>query len=81
VVHLLEQLSGGEHTVSPYKAEGRSNAAIAAQMYVALKTVEGWGYAASVFTKLGLPPPAGDNRRVLPVLTWLRTGPIRHADV
>ena len=80
-LRLLEQLSGGEHTVSPHKAEGRSNPAIAAQMYVALKTVEGWGYAASVFTKLGLPPPADDNRRVLPVLTWLRTRPIRHADV
>ena len=53
-------------------AEGRSNAGIAARMHVALKTVE--TYAASVFTKLGLPPSGDeDNRRVLAVLTWLRT--------
>jgi DNA-binding NarL/FixJ family response regulator len=70
-LRLLEQLSEREHTVLRYMAEGRSNAGIAAQMHVALKTVE--GYAASVFTKLGLPPSADDNRRVLAVLTWLRT--------
>ena len=70
-LRLLEQLSEREHTVLQYLAEGRSNAGIAAQMHVALKTVE--GYAASVFMKLGLPPSADDNRRVLAVLTWLRT--------
>lgn len=70
-LRLLEQLSERERTVLQNMAEGRSNAGIAAQMHVALKTVE--SYVASVFTKLGLPPSADDNRRVLAVLTWLRT--------
>jgi DNA-binding NarL/FixJ family response regulator len=69
-VRLLEQLSERERAVLQYMAEGRSNAGIAAQMHVAPKTVE--TYAASVFVKLGLPPSADDNRRVLAVLTWLR---------
>jgi DNA-binding NarL/FixJ family response regulator len=52
-------------------AEGRSNAGIAAEMHLALKTVE--SYVAAVFTKLGLAPSADDNRRVLAVLAWMRT--------
>jgi DNA-binding NarL/FixJ family response regulator len=70
-VHLLEQFSKQERAVLQHMAEGRSNAGIAAAMHVAPKTVE--TYAASVFAKLGLPPSADDNRRVLAVLTWLRT--------
>jgi DNA-binding NarL/FixJ family response regulator len=68
---MLEQLSGRERAVLQYMAEGRSNAGIAAEMHVVVKTVE--SYVASVFTKLGLPPSADDNRRVLAVLTWMRT--------
>jgi DNA-binding NarL/FixJ family response regulator len=70
-VHLLEKFSKQERAVLQHMAEGRSNAGIAAAMHVAPKTVE--TYAASVFAKLGLPPSADDNRRVLAVLTWLRT--------
>ena len=70
-VQLLEKLSARERDVLQYMAEGRSNAGIAAEMHVAMKTVE--SYVASVFTKLGLPQAADNNRRVLAVLAWLRT--------
>lgn len=36
-----------------------------------MKTVE--AHAAAVFTKLGLQAAPRDNRRVLAVLTWLRS--------
>lgn len=68
---MLEQFSDRERAVLQYMAEGRSNAGIAAEMNVAVKTVE--SYVASVFAKLGLPPSADDNRRVLAVLAWMRT--------
>jgi DNA-binding NarL/FixJ family response regulator len=67
---LLEKFSDRERTVLQYMTEGRSNAGIAAEMHVALKTVE--SYVASVFSKLGLPQSADDNRRVLAVLAWMR---------
>ena len=68
---LLEELSDRERAVLQHMAEGRSNAGIAAEMHVAPKTVE--SYVAAVFIKLGLPPSVDDNRRVLAVLTWMRT--------
>lgn len=67
---LLEQFSERERAVLELMAEGRSNAGIAAEMHVALKTVE--SYVAAVFAKLGLPPRADDNRRVLAVMAWMR---------
>ena len=51
-------------------AEGRSNAAIADRLSLALKTVE--AYVASIFSKLGLEPAPSDHRRVLAVLAYLR---------
>jgi hypothetical protein len=51
-------------------AEGRSNAGIAARLYLSPKTVE--RNVATVFDKLGLPPDSGDNRRVLAVIAYLR---------
>jgi DNA-binding NarL/FixJ family response regulator len=68
---LLEKLSDRELAVLQYLAEGMSNAGIAAELHVALKTVE--SYVAAVFSKLGLPQSPDNNRRVLAVLTWLRT--------
>jgi DNA-binding NarL/FixJ family response regulator len=67
---LLEQFSGRERTVLQLMAEGRSNAGIASEMHVALKTVE--THVASALAKLGLPPSPDDNRRVLAVLAWMR---------
>jgi DNA-binding NarL/FixJ family response regulator len=68
---LLHGLSERELSVLQNMAEGRSNAGIAAEMHLAPKTVE--SHVAAVFTKLGLPPSADDNRRVLAVLAWMRT--------
>ena len=51
-------------------AEGRSNAAVAAALFVSEKAVA--KHTNSIFTKLDLPPAADDNRRVLAVLAWLR---------
>jgi DNA-binding NarL/FixJ family response regulator len=70
-VELVAQLTYRERDVLQHMAEGRSNQRIAAEMSLAPKTVE--SHVAAVFTKLGLPPSADDNRRVLAVLAWLRT--------
>ena len=50
-------------------AEGRSNAAIAARLFVTEKAVG--KHTNNIFTKLDLPPAPDDNRRVLAVLAWL----------
>ena len=49
--------------------EGRSNAAIAAALFVTERAVE--KHVASIFTKLDLPVSSADNRRVLAVLRYL----------
>lgn len=66
----LETLTGRELAVLALMAEGRSNQAIAGQLYMSLKTVE--THVGSIFAKLTLPPAAHDHRRVLAVLTYLR---------
>ena len=50
-------------------AEGRSNAAIAARLFVSEKAVG--KHTNSIFTKLDLPQASDDNRRVLAVLAFL----------
>ena len=52
-------------------AEGRSNAAIAERLVVTERAVE--KHVTSIFGKLGLTPTAEDHRRVLAVLTFLRS--------
>ena len=52
-------------------AEGRSNSAIAAKLFLSAGSVE--KYVTSIFGKLGLPPSEGDNRRVLAVLRYLES--------
>ena len=67
---VLEKITGREQQLLGLMAEGRSNAAVAAQMHLAVKTVE--KSVASIFTKLGLTESSDDNRRVLAVLAWLQ---------
>jgi DNA-binding NarL/FixJ family response regulator len=67
----MDRLTEREREVLKLMAEGRSNAAIAAELFLHTKTIE--HYIASLFGKLGLQDSTEDNRRVLAVLTWLRS--------
>jgi DNA-binding NarL/FixJ family response regulator len=66
----LERLTPREREVLTLMAEGRSNAAIAARLFVTEKAVG--KHTNAIFTKLDLPPAPDDNRRVLAVLAWLQ---------
>jgi DNA-binding NarL/FixJ family response regulator len=52
-------------------AEGRSNAAIAAKLFITEKAVS--KHAAGIFANLGLAVSDDDNRRVLAVLAYLNS--------
>lgn len=66
----VDRLTAREAEVLALMAEGRSNAAIAAALFVTEKAVA--KHTNSIFTKLDLPPDIDDNRRVRAVLAWLR---------
>jgi DNA-binding NarL/FixJ family response regulator len=68
---VLDALTERERGVLELMGQGRSNGAIANEFRLSLRTVE--THVARVFTKLGLAADPDDNRRVLAVLTWLRT--------
>jgi len=65
----LDTLSPREREVLGLMAEGRSNGAIAAALFVSERAVE--KHVASIFTKLDLPVSSADHRRVLAVLRYL----------
>jgi DNA-binding NarL/FixJ family response regulator len=67
--HPLAPLTAREREVLALMAEGRSNAAIAAALFVGDGAVE--KHINSIFAKLGLPPADRDHRRVLAVLRYL----------
>ncbi len=67
--HPLGSLTSRELDVLALMAEGRSNAAIAAQLVVSDGAVE--KHINSIFAKLGLAPADRDHRRVLAVLRYL----------
>jgi DNA-binding NarL/FixJ family response regulator len=66
----LDRLTPREREVLGLMAEGRSNAAIAARMFVSEKAVS--KHSNSIFAKLDLPVDGDDHRRVLAVLTYLK---------
>ncbi len=66
----LAELSQRERTVLALLAEGLSDRAIAARLWLTQKTVE--THVRHILAKLALPPDADHNRRVLAVLTFLR---------
>jgi len=69
---VVASLSVREVDVLRLMAEGRSNGGIAGQLFVTPKAVE--KHIANIFTKLGLHPDAAEHhRRVLAVLTYLRS--------
>ncbi|WHT17862.1 response regulator transcription factor [Crossiella sp. CA-258035] len=66
----VDRLTPREREVLELMAQGRSNAAIAARLFVSEGAVG--KHTASIFGKLGLAPSDDDNRRVLAVLAYLQ---------
>ncbi len=67
VSHLTER----ERQVLALIAEGRSNQSISEQLFISGRTVE--SHVTNILTKLGLLPSTEHDRRVLAVLTYLRS--------
>jgi DNA-binding NarL/FixJ family response regulator len=66
----LDDLTDRERTVLGEMAEGRSNTAIAARLFLSDRAVE--RHVTAIFSKLGLTATPENHRRVLAVLTYLR---------
>jgi DNA-binding NarL/FixJ family response regulator len=79
VGHLLSRRGGGaladlterEREILALMAQGRSNRAVGERLFLSPKTVE--THVGAIFAKLGLLPAADDHRRVLAVITYLRS--------
>ncbi|MFD0557850.1 LuxR family two component transcriptional regulator [Stackebrandtia endophytica] len=69
----IDELTPREQEVLNLMAEGRSNSAIAKELFVTDKAVD--KHTNNVFRKLGLTQSSDDNRRVLAVLTYLEEQP------
>jgi len=67
----LAELTPREREVLALLAQGRSNAAIATELFITLKVVE--KHVANIFDKLGLAPSDSDNRRVLAAIRYLQS--------
>jgi DNA-binding NarL/FixJ family response regulator len=66
---MLDELNDRERTVLSLIAEGRSNRAIAKQLFLSPRAIE--RDVQAIFQKLGLVETEDDNRRVLAVLALL----------
>jgi DNA-binding NarL/FixJ family response regulator len=66
----LDSLTAREREVLALMAEGRTNRAIAGQLFVSERAVE--RHVTSIFGKLDLAAGEQDHRRVLAVLAYLR---------
>lgn len=67
----VEALTAREREILVLMAEGRSNQAIASTLFLGIKTIE--THINSIFGKLELAIAPDDHRRVLAVLTYLRS--------
>jgi DNA-binding NarL/FixJ family response regulator len=67
----LATLTAREREVLELMAAGSSNQGIADALVITLRSAE--KYVSSIFTKLGLPSSGSESRRVLAVLTFLKT--------
>ena len=67
----LAALTPREREVLELMATGSSNQGIADELVISVRAVE--KYVSSIFGKLGLPSTGSESRRVLAVLTFLRT--------
>ena len=67
----LASLTPREREVLELMATGSSNQGIADKLVITLRAVE--KYVSSIFGKLGLPSSGSESRRVLAVLTFLRS--------
>jgi DNA-binding NarL/FixJ family response regulator/class 3 adenylate cyclase len=67
----LAEITPREREVLELMAEGRSNQAISERLFITPRAVE--KHVTSIFNKLRLPASSEDHRRVLAVLTYLRS--------
>lgn len=68
---VVGDLTDREKAVLALMAEGRSNDSIAVRLGISPKTLE--THISTIYSKLGLEPTEGDHRRVLAVLSYLRS--------
>jgi DNA-binding NarL/FixJ family response regulator len=67
----LESLTDRERRVLELMAEGRTNRGISGELFISERAVE--RHVTAIFSKLDLPTTGEDHRRVLAVLTYLRS--------
>jgi DNA-binding NarL/FixJ family response regulator len=67
----LDELTAREREVLSLMAEGRSNHGICQALYLSPKAIE--SHVHSIFAKLGITATPDEHRRVLAVLTYLRS--------
>jgi DNA-binding NarL/FixJ family response regulator len=69
--NLVADLTDRERSVLALMAEGRANDAIALELKISPKTLE--THIGTIYSKLGLESGGSDHRRVLAVLSYLRS--------